>query len=36
MESEEYSVKKQRIESGLSLEAKEDIALIVIKDALKS
>jgi phosphoadenosine phosphosulfate reductase len=35
MENEQYSVKKQRIEGGLSLEAKEEIALIVIKDALK-
>ena len=35
MENEQYSVKKQRVEGGLSLEAKEEIALIVIKDALK-
>ncbi len=31
----EYSMGSERIESGLSLEAKEQIALVVVKDALK-
>ncbi len=35
MENKEYSMGTRRVEAGLSLEAKEDIALIVIKDALK-
>lgn len=35
MEKQELSMGTRRVESGLSLDAKEDIALIVIKDALK-
>ena len=35
MEKVEVSMTNSRIESGLSLEAKEQIALVVVKDALK-
>lgn len=35
MENKEYSANMGRIEGGLSLDAKEEMAIIVIKDALK-
>ena len=35
MEKQEFSMGSRRVEAGLSLDAKEDMAFVVIKDALK-